>query len=87
MTEQTSKKRFSSVQVMEATAAAVLAAAVMGTFGGMAWLVIRLPSHLQQLERTVAQILDNQKGFELRFSKLEETVQQHDRRLIKLEVD
>jgi glycerate kinase len=87
MTEQTQKKRFSTVQVMEATAAAVLAAAVIGTAGGMGWLLIRLPNHLQQLEKTVAQILENQKGFEVRFTKLEETVKEQDRRLIRLEVD
>lgn len=71
---------------MEATAAAVLAAAVIGTFGGMTWLVIRLPNHLQQLEKTVSQILDNQKGFEVRFTELQEKVHAQDNRLIKLEV-
>lgn len=87
MDQQTPKRRFSTIQVMEATAAAILAAAVIGTAGGVGWLIIRLPSHLQMLEKTVTQILENQKGFELRFMKLEEAVKEQDRRLIRLEVD
>lgn len=79
-------RRFSAVQVTEATAAAVLAAAVIGTAGGMGWLIIRLPNHLQQLERNITQILENQKGFEVRFTKLDETVKELDRRVIRLEV-
>jgi hypothetical protein len=39
------------------------------------------------LEKTVTQILENQKGFELRFMKLEEAVKEQDRRLIRLEVN
>lgn len=87
MDDHPPKRRFSTIQVMEATAAAVLAAAVIGTAGGMSWLIIRLPNHLQQLERTVTQILDNQKGFEVRFLKLEEAVKEQDRRIIRLEVN
>lgn len=87
MDQQTPKRRFSTIQVMEATAAAVLAAAVIGTAGGVGWLIVRLPGHLQMLEKTVTQILENQKGFELRFMKLEEAVKEQDRRLIRLEVD
>jgi hypothetical protein len=86
MENQPVKKRFSTVQVMEATAAAVLAAAVIGTAGGMGWLIIRLPNHLMQLEKNITQILENQKGFEVRFTKLDETVKELDRRVIKLEV-
>jgi hypothetical protein len=87
MDQQTPKRRFSTIQVMEATAAAVLAAAVIGTAGGVGWLIVRLPGHLQMLEKTVTQILENQKGFELRFMKLEEAVKEQDRRLIRLEVN
>jgi hypothetical protein len=87
MDNQPVKKRFSAIQVMEATAAAVLAAAVIGTAGGMSWLIIRLPSHLAQLEKNITQILENQKGFETRFTKLDETVKELDRRVIRLEVD
>lgn len=87
MTQDSPKpRRFSTVQVMEATAAAVLAAAVLGTAGGVGWLIVKLPTQLHQLERAVAIISESQKGFEVRFSKLEETVQDQDRRIIRLEV-
>jgi hypothetical protein len=71
---------------MEATAAAVLAAAIIGTAGGMSWLVVQLPNRLQQLESTMARILQNQDVFSEKFLDLEKQVQEHDRRLIKLEL-
>lgn len=71
---------------MEATAAAVLAAAIIGTAGGMSWLVVQLPNRLQQLESTMARILQNQDVFSEKFLDLEKQVQDHDRRLIKLEL-
>ena len=79
-------QRISRVQVMEATAAAVLAAAIISTAGGMSWLVIQLPNRLQQLEGQITRILNNQERFEGRFANLEEKVQEHDRRIIKLEM-
>lgn len=71
---------------MEATAAAVLAAAIIGTAGGMSWLVVQLPNRLQQLESTMVRILQNQDAFSEKFLDLEKQVQEHDRRLIKLEL-
>lgn len=71
---------------MEATAAAVLAAAIIGTAGGMSWLVVQLPNRLRQLESTMARILQNQDVFSEKFLDLEKQVQEHDRRLIKLEL-
>lgn len=84
--EKSTPQRISRVQVMEATAAAVLAAAIISTAGGMSWLVIQLPNRLQQLEGQITRILNNQERFEERFVNLEEKVQEHDRRIIKLEM-
>ena len=79
--------RFSRVQVLEATAGTVLAAAVIGTAGGMAWLLIQLPNRLQQLETQMTQILANQNAFSLRFQELEKKVTDLDRRTIRLELN
>jgi hypothetical protein len=86
VTEQPSKPRFSRVQVVEATAAAVLASAIASTTGGVAWLVVQLPNRLQQMESSIDRILNNQERFELKFSGVEEKLQDHDRRIIKLEL-
>jgi hypothetical protein len=48
----------SRVQVLEATAAAVLASAIASTTGGVAWLVVQLPSRLQQMESSIERILE-----------------------------
>jgi hypothetical protein len=71
---------------MEATAAAVLAAAIIGTTGGVGWLVVQLPNRLQQLENRMNQIVENQELFNQKFIQLEKTVQEHDRRIIRLEL-
>jgi hypothetical protein len=86
VTEQPSKPRFSRIQVVEATAAAVLASAIASTTGGVAWLVVQLPNRLQQMESSIDRILNNQERFELKFSGVEEKLQDHDRRIIKLEL-
>lgn len=72
--------------MMEATAAAVLAAAIIGTAGGVSWLVIQLPNRLQQLENRMDQIVENQELFSAKFVDLEKQVQEHDRRIIRLEL-
>jgi hypothetical protein len=77
----------SRVQVLEAAAAAVLASAIASTTGGVAWLVVQLPSKLQQMESSIERILNNQERFENKFSGLEEKVQDHDRRIIRLELN
>jgi hypothetical protein len=71
---------------MEATAAAVLAAAIIGTTGGVGWLVVQLPNRLQQLENRMNQIVENQEMFNHKFTNLEKTVSEHDRRIIRLEL-
>jgi hypothetical protein len=80
------RRKFSRVQMMEATAAAVLAAAIIGTAGGVSWLVIQLPNRLQQLENRMDQIVENQELFSAKFVDLEKQVQEHDRRIIRLEL-
>jgi hypothetical protein len=84
--DQPERRKLSRVQVAEATAAAVLASAIASTTGGVAWLVVQLPSRLQQLESSLERILGNQERFETKFSGLEERVQDHDRRIIRLEL-
>lgn len=80
------RRKFSRIQVMEATAAATLSAAVIGTAGGVGWLIIQLPSRLGQLEQNITRILENQDMFNQKFLDLEKKVEEHDRRLIKLEL-
>jgi septal ring factor EnvC (AmiA/AmiB activator) len=80
------RRKFSRIQVMEATAASVLSAAVIGTAAGVGWLVTQLPSQLQQLKGEIARSVENQELFNSKFLELEKQVQEHDRRLIKLEI-
>ncbi len=87
MTIPPERRRFSRVQVLEATAASLMAAAILATAGGMGWLVVSLPNRLQQLEAQITQILANQNQFGLRFEKLEQEVQELDRRTIRLELN
>lgn len=78
--------RFSRIQVFESVTATVLSAAVLGTAAGVGWLVIALPSELQQLKAQIQQIVSNQNLFSERFMQLEQKVTDHDRRIIRLEV-
>ena len=80
------RRKFSRIQVMEGTAAAVLSAAIIGTAGGMGWLVIQLPSRLQQLEGQITRILQNQDVFSKDVLDFKDQVQELDRRVIKLEL-
>lgn len=79
-------RRFSRIQVLEATAAAVLAAAVLGTATGMTWLVFALPNKLQKMEEQISRIIQNQANFGEQFNDLRNQVTEHDRRIIKLEL-
>ena len=81
------RRRFSRVQVLEATAASLMAAAILGTAGGMGWLVLALPDRLRELEAQITQILKNQDAFSERFNEIEKTVNEHDRRIIRLELN
>lgn len=83
---QVERRKFSRVQVMEATAASVLAAAVIGTAAGVGWLIVQLPSRLQQLETNITRILENQDLFNAKFLELEKKVEELDRRLIRQEL-
>ena len=84
---QPDRRKFSRIQVLEATAASLMAAAILATAGGMGWLVVSLPNRLQQLETQITQILSNQTQFGLRFEELEQEVQELDRRTIRLELN
>lgn len=73
--------------MLEATAASLMAAAILATAGGMGWLIVSLPNRLQQLETQISQILSNQTQFGLRFQELEKQVTELDRRTIRLELN
>jgi septal ring factor EnvC (AmiA/AmiB activator) len=81
------RRRFSRIQVLEATAASLMAAAILATAGGMGWLVVSLPNRLQQMETQILQVLRNQDQFGLRFQELEKQVTDLDRRTIRLELN
>jgi septal ring factor EnvC (AmiA/AmiB activator) len=66
--------------------APALSAAVLGTAGGVGWLVIALPSEIKQIKTQIQQIVSNQNTFSDRFMDLEKQVNDHDRRIIRLEV-
>lgn len=83
---QVERRKFSRVQVMEATAAAVLASAVIGTAAGVGWMIVQLPNRLQLLEQNITRILQNQDAFNEKFLELEKQVEDIDRRLIRQEL-
>lgn len=78
--------RFNSVRVTESIVAALLVTLISGTSGGVLWLVVQLPNRLEQMELSIQRILDNQRQFESKFSGLEDTVNTHEKRIIKLEL-
>jgi len=81
------RPKFSKVQVFEATAASLMAAAILATAGGMGWLVVSLPNRLQQMETQILQILRNQDQLGVKFQELEKQVTDLDRRTIRLELN
>jgi hypothetical protein len=81
------RPKFSKVQVFEATAASLMAAAILATAGGMGWLVVSLPNRLQQMETQILQILRNQDQLGGKFQELEKQVTDLDRRTIRLELN
>jgi len=83
----TERRRFSRVQVLEATAASLMAAAILATAGGMGWLVVSLPNRLQQMETQITQMLRNQDLFGVQFQELQKQVNDLDRRTIRLELN
>ena len=80
------KPKFNRARVVESVTAALLVSLITGTSGGVLWLVVQLPNSLQQMELSIQRILDNQKQFEGKFSTLEGKVQDHDKRIIRLEL-
>ncbi len=87
MEPSTERRRFSRVQVLEATAASLMAAAILATAGGMGWLVVSLPNRLQQMETQITQMLRNQDLFGVQFQELQKQVNDLDRRTIRLELN
>lgn len=80
------RRQFSQARVAEGIAATVLAAAVVSTAAGVGWLIVQLPNRLQRLESDILRILEGQERLTQRFTELEEEVEDHDRRIIKLEL-
>ena len=78
--------KFNRARVVESVTAALLVSLITGTSGGVLWLVVQLPNSLQQMELSIQRILDSQKQFEGKFNTLEDKVQDHDKRIIKLEL-
>lgn len=77
---------FSRIQVTQDIVAGVMTAAILASAGGVLWLVTSLPNRLSQIEQQMMQILKNQDAFSERFMDLEKTVNEFDRRIIKLEL-
>lgn len=79
-------RSFNRVQIAEATAAAVLGSAIISTAGGMFWLVVTLPARLQSMEGQVQQLIRAAGQVDTRFQRVEQTLGEHDRRIVRLEV-
>ena len=79
-------RQFNRVHVAEGIAATVLAAAVVTTAAGVGWLIIQLPNRLQKMEGDISRVLEGQERLAQRFIELEKEVEDHDRRIIKLEL-
>lgn len=84
-TEPERAKPYSRLQIAEATAAAVLASAIVSSAGGVFWLVVSLPSRLTQLERSTADLVRLLGALEPRIDQVELKVTDHDRRIEDLE--
>lgn len=81
------RKGFSGIQVTQDVISAIMAAIIMSSGAGIFWLIAALPSRLNQIEQQMTQILKNQDAFGSRFMELEKTVNDFDRRIIKLELN
>lgn len=86
MTIQPDRPKFNRARVVESVTAALLVSLITATSGGVLWLVVQLPNSLQQMELSIQRILDNQKQFEGKFGTLEDKVNDHDKRIIRLEL-
>lgn len=75
----------SRLQVAEATAAAVLAAAIIGTATGVWWLVVALPARLANMESRMERIVQMVGSLEPRLDRLEVRVADHERRLQRMD--
>lgn len=84
------RRRFNQTHVLEATAAAVFATAILGTATGVGWLVTALPNKLDELQTQITALKNSQNTFQInfnqRFNGVEQQVRSHEARIIKLEV-
>jgi hypothetical protein len=80
-------RTISRVQITQDIVAAVMSAAIIGTATGVLWLVASLPNRLQQIEQQMNQMIKNQEVFGAKFTEIEKTVNEHDRRIIRLELN
>jgi hypothetical protein len=78
-------KPYSRLQIAEATAAAVLASAIVSSAGGVFWLVVSLPTRLTHLERSASELVRLVGALEPRIDRVELKVTDHDRRIEDLE--
>jgi hypothetical protein len=89
MTDSTGPKQMRSlsrVQITQDIVAAVMSAAIIGTATGVLWLVTSLPNRLQQIEQRMGQMLKSQELYGEKVTEIEKTVNEHDRRIIRLEL-
>ncbi len=77
--------RFSKVQIAEATAAAVLASAIVSSAGGVFWLIVSMPGRFTALETNVKELVRLVGTLEPRIQRIETTIEQQDRRIEVLE--
>ena len=82
---QEQQAEIQKAQIAEATAAAVLASAIVSSAGGVFWLIVALPTRLTSLEANVQQLVRLVGSLEPRLDRIELKVNEHDRRLERLE--
>ena len=85
MDQRSNRSPLSKLQIAEATAAAVLASAIVSSAGGVFWLIVSLPSRLSSLEGNVQEIVRLMGALEPRIERVERQVGDHDRRIERLE--
>lgn len=77
--------RLRTVNVIEGTAATLLASAILATAGGVLWICFRLPDQLEKLERGVSENGVALQSVKTDFAELRSQVQDHERRIYRME--
>lgn len=73
------------MNVIEGTAATLLASAILATAGGMLWICFRLPDQLDKLEKSVNENGEALRSVKTDFADLRSQVQDHERRIYRME--